>query len=173
MQRIDGDAVVVAQPTPVAESAPGYFGRGNPALNQKSTQVTADWLNQVQEELLAAIVAAGLTPSKTDNDQLLEAILLLASGAPAAVTQTMTTSAAVSSGVTVVFIDCTSGSVTATLPAASSKRKILFIRIDSTANTATVQRAGSDTILGANSVEIDGYGSKLELIPTGTTWFQC
>ena len=76
MHRIDGDNVAVALPTPQAVGGTvGYFG-GEDAT--PGTQVTGDWLNAVQEEILGPVVAASITPSKTARDQLLKAIRLLA-----------------------------------------------------------------------------------------------
>lgn len=45
---------------------------------QVGTELDEDWLNAVQEEMLAPIVDAGLTPTKGTNNQLLQAIVLLA-----------------------------------------------------------------------------------------------
>lgn len=62
------------------------------------------------------------------------------------------------------LVDATSGSIILTLPAANSSTtyalKYKFIRIDNTtANTVTIQRAGSDTIDGvATSVRLNGIG---------------
>lgn len=51
----------------------------------------------------------------------------------------------------VIFIDCTSNNVTITLPAANTALGwlCLFIRIDTSANTCTIQRAGSDDLNNA------------------------
>jgi len=173
MHRID--SLHAVEELPVFEAVgdiAGYFTEGTPSLGIEATEVKGDWLNAVQEELLAIIVAAGGTPTKGTNTQVRDAILSLLS-APSAggLVQTMTTSAAVAAGVTKVFIDCTAGNVTATLPAASTGREIEFIRKDTTSNVATIQRAGSDLLLDQTSVELLGYGNKLKLLPTGTVWF--
>lgn len=44
--------------------------------SQKATQLTPKWLNAVQAEILAPIIAAGITPGD-DNDQLLQAVRIL------------------------------------------------------------------------------------------------
>jgi len=41
-------------------------------------------------------------------------------------------------------VDATSGNITVTLPSITGQTKIGFVRLDSTANTVTIQRAGSD-----------------------------
>mgnify|MGYP000886385404 CR=1 FL=1 len=76
MHRIDGDNVAVSLPTPQSVGGTvGYFAAEDVI---PATQVTGDWLNAVQEEILGPIVAASITPSKTSRDQLLKAIRLLA-----------------------------------------------------------------------------------------------
>ena len=70
MHRIDGDGAV-----------DGRFVTGDPQTGQKATQVTAAWLNSVQEEILGVITAAGIVPAKDNDSQLLAAISSLASSA--------------------------------------------------------------------------------------------
>lgn len=72
----------------------------------------------------------------------------------------------------VIRVDATSGSVTITLPAASNAGALLRIkRIDGSANTVTVQRAGSDTIDGATSFTLTQYQSRDLVAPnTGADW---
>ena len=52
----------------------GQFTEGNPSIGQAATQVSADWLNRIQEELLAIVLAAGITPDSEDNAQVLAAL---------------------------------------------------------------------------------------------------
>ncbi|HWJ72418.1 MAG TPA: hypothetical protein VNX29_04550 [Kaistia sp.] len=56
----------------------GFRGR-NAIAGVAGTEVKAAWLNGVQEELMAVIEAAGLTPSDADLAQLLKAISKLGS----------------------------------------------------------------------------------------------
>ncbi len=56
------------------------FASGTPGT-VAATVVTDDWLNGVQEEIVSAVEAAGLTPD-ADTDQLAAAIGLLAGSAP-------------------------------------------------------------------------------------------
>lgn len=53
------------------------FTEGNPGAGTPATVVTDDWMNMVQRELVALVAAAGLTPTKGDDDQLLEAFTVL------------------------------------------------------------------------------------------------
>lgn len=73
MYRIDNATALAAlpMPNPVGPTVPGYFT--NSGLNQ--TIVDGDWLNAVQEELIAVIANAGITLSKTTRTQLLQALL--------------------------------------------------------------------------------------------------
>lgn len=56
------------------------FTEGNPSLNIPATEVSDDWLNDVQEELATVIEDAGITLSKGTQDQLKDAILAMISG---------------------------------------------------------------------------------------------
>lgn len=78
MFRIDGPSRAAALPAPAAAgtgaSSPGYFTRGDPSSGVPPTTIDADWMNMVQEELMAPVLAAGLSPSKTNRSQLLAAM---------------------------------------------------------------------------------------------------
>lgn len=74
MYRIDTDRAASVMPTPAPAGAEGFFTRGNPAASIPATEVPADWFNLVQEELRAAVVAAGLVPDKADWTQLAQAV---------------------------------------------------------------------------------------------------
>ena len=75
MHRIDSSGTLASLPAPAAPGATaGYFTGGNPGLGQAATIVSADWLNAVQEELLAVMAAAGVAPSKTTRNQLLTSL---------------------------------------------------------------------------------------------------
>ncbi|BCF88661.1 hypothetical protein [Paraburkholderia largidicola] len=77
MYRIDDATAATSLPAPEAASAEGFFTEGNPATGTPATNVRGSWLNMIQEELRAVVVAAGLTPSKTTYNQLLAAIAIL------------------------------------------------------------------------------------------------
>jgi hypothetical protein len=50
------------------------FTNGNPGTGVAATVVDATWMNMVQRELVALVEAVGLTPTKGDDDQVLEAL---------------------------------------------------------------------------------------------------
>ncbi len=65
--------------------APGFapgnlFTEGNPALNIPATEVSDDWLNDVQGELVTVIEGAGSTLVKGTITQLQSAIFAIAGG---------------------------------------------------------------------------------------------
>ncbi len=55
----------------------GQFVNEDPALGRAPTLVTADWLNAVQNELVAVVEAAGLALDKANSTQLLGALRAL------------------------------------------------------------------------------------------------
>jgi hypothetical protein len=60
MHRIDSDGATVDN----------QFTEGNPATGTPATQVSDDWLNDVQENICEVIEDAGLTLAKGDHSQL-------------------------------------------------------------------------------------------------------
>lgn len=79
MQRVTRSTAVAVLPAPPAGAgSPGYFSGGNAGTGTPATVPGYEWFNGVQEELLAVIVAAGLTPSAADNTQLLQAVTQIA-----------------------------------------------------------------------------------------------
>lgn len=74
MFRIDVATATGSIPTPAAAGTGGYFTNGNPGLSQPATIVDQDWLNSVQEELVAIATATGTALSKTTRTQALTAI---------------------------------------------------------------------------------------------------
>lgn len=77
MQRIDVASATAMLPTPAAAGTPGYFTDGDPVGGQAATVLPADFVNMLQEELMAPVLAAGLTPSKTNRSQVLAALTAL------------------------------------------------------------------------------------------------
>lgn len=71
MHRIDG-------PNATPE---GLFTEGNPAVGAEATEVTADIMNALQEELVNVIAASGQALNKPDNTQLRKAIEALVANA--------------------------------------------------------------------------------------------
>ena len=52
----------------------GMFDPGDPFIPRPATQLTYEWCNAVQEEIVGVILAAGVTLNKADNAQLLQAL---------------------------------------------------------------------------------------------------
>ncbi len=78
MHRVDTSTNVTVLPAPKPAGTPGYFSEGNESSGAKATYPGPDFFNSLQEEVVAPILAAGLTLSKSDNTQLLQAIIALA-----------------------------------------------------------------------------------------------
>lgn len=72
MFRIDDPGAAASLPTPASAGTQGYF--------QSGTIVTADWLNAVQEEIVAVLAAAGASPSKSTRTQLRDALRTIHGG---------------------------------------------------------------------------------------------
>lgn len=68
MQKIAGDGATVD----------GHFQDADASIGQVATEITDEWLNSVQDELVNVVQAAGLTLNPADNAQLLGALQLLA-----------------------------------------------------------------------------------------------
>ncbi|GAB7527902.1 hypothetical protein PS3A_03080 [Pseudomonas sp. 3A(2025)] len=64
MHRIDGPGATLDN----------RFTEGDPVGGVQATVVTAPWLNDIQEELLSILAAAGIAPAKGTQDQVLKAI---------------------------------------------------------------------------------------------------
>lgn len=78
MHRVDTATAVAAPPAQNPAGTPGYFSQGSPTGSPPATVPGQDFYNSVQEELVGAIVGAGLALSKANNGQLLQAIIALA-----------------------------------------------------------------------------------------------
>lgn len=78
MQRIATSTAVATRPTPSSTGTPGFFTKGSAAAGTPATVVSDDFLNDVQETLLAPIEGTGQTATAGKNDQLLLAIRTLA-----------------------------------------------------------------------------------------------
>ncbi|KFX64273.1 hypothetical protein KBK24_0121805 [Burkholderia sp. K24] len=69
------NSVVAAQADAApATGTPQFATDGNPATNVPATQWPAYQYNAIQEELIAILTAAGITPDRTNNSQLAAAI---------------------------------------------------------------------------------------------------
>jgi len=77
MYQIDVSTAATTQPAATSLGAIGYFTDGNPATATPATLVPAEFLNATMLEILNAITAAGLTPTKSTYNQLATAITTL------------------------------------------------------------------------------------------------
>ncbi|MCA8195487.1 hypothetical protein [Burkholderia vietnamiensis] len=80
MYQYDDPTAVASMPIPAEAGTAGFFTDGSPAGGVPATILRADFMNSVMMELLNVIEAAGITPSKTVNSQLLAAIQTLFQG---------------------------------------------------------------------------------------------
>lgn len=78
MQRVDTSTSVTDLPAQNDAGTPGYFTQGNAASGLAATSPGQDWYNIVQEELMAIVEAAGITPDKATTNQVLQAIMKIA-----------------------------------------------------------------------------------------------
>ena len=88
-------------------------------------------------------------------------------------TATKTSDYTVASSDTVILADATSGAINITLPAASGAAgaRCFIKKTDSSSNTVTIQRSGSDTIDGGTSAVIRVQYTCLQLVSNGSNWF--
>lgn len=68
MHRVDTSTAVAVMPAAEAPGVPGFFTKGDPVGGLPATVLGQDFLNMVQEELIAVLVAAGMTPDQTKVD---------------------------------------------------------------------------------------------------------
>lgn len=88
-------------------------------------------------------------------------------------TSTKTSNYTITGTDVVIFANATSGNVTITLPTASSNAGYRFYvkRIDSSGNTCSVARSGSDTIDGQTSMSLDLQYTCLTVVSDGSQWY--
>lgn len=91
MHRIDTPSNANSVPAPLPQGTPGYFKEPDPGQHN-GTEVSADWLNAVQEEIARVVEDLGGTLSKADNQQLKALLGPLVKGIRAAASDTGTVS---------------------------------------------------------------------------------
>lgn len=74
MYQIDAIGSVSTLPAPAAAATPGFFTNGNPAISEQATILDGDWFNALMMELINVVEAAGISPTKGTNTQVLAAI---------------------------------------------------------------------------------------------------
>ncbi|MDS0794710.1 phage tail protein [Burkholderia pseudomultivorans] len=78
MHRIDHPTAVADKPAAEAPGEPGFFFKGDALSGRDATWMTADWANDIQENIATPIEAAGIALAKGDGTQLMLAIKTLA-----------------------------------------------------------------------------------------------
>jgi len=75
-----------------------------------------------------------------------------------------------------VYVDATAGAVTLNLTAAATlggRFRFNVMKIDSSANTVTIDPAGAETVNGAATLVLGSRYKVAELFCTGTAWYAC
>jgi hypothetical protein len=167
MYFIDNATAAPTRPAAGAAGTPGYFTNGNPATGVRPTILDQAWLNAVQQDLTAVIVAGGLTPTKGVDSQLLAAIQAI--GAVSAAPRLLAASTVLTQG-GAYLLNTTSGSFNVTLPVAPAQPCYLtFIDAKLTwkANPPTLLLGGASLFNPVTGAVIPG---DLTLNVKGLTW---
>lgn len=133
-------------------TADSLFQEGNPSTGTKGTKVTADWLNDMQEEVCTLIEAAGIALDGAKQDQLLSALLQLAAGGVGGV-KTITFADSpynVTAADGVILADCSAGNVVVNFlsAAVASAKRITIKKIDASANAVKCTPQAAETVEG-------------------------
>ncbi|MBU6246476.1 MAG: hypothetical protein KGN77_01870 [Xanthomonadaceae bacterium] len=139
---------------PPASGTPQYATDGNGG-SIAPTIWQAYQYNQIQEELIAAITKPNITQSNASTTQLVQSILRIAAGNIATINANGTLTA---DNAGTVLAGAAGGNVAVTLPAAAAAGvlplRIQFCRTDTSANSFTINCAGSDKILPGTATSI-------------------
>lgn len=170
MQRVTRSTAIATQPPPPGSpGAPGFFTGGDPGGGVPATIPGYEWFNSVQEELAGIVLRAGLALDGADQAQVRKALDRLHGGGLRGVTANTTLTA---DDAGVVLVNAAGGNVTVTLPAAAAANgrplRLVLARTDTSANTVTIQRAGSDTIEGLTSLLL-AQRRRLTLVSDGVS----
>lgn len=169
MQRVTRASAVTVQPARPASPGPaGFFTGGNPGGGVPATVPGYEWFNDVQEELVNAILRSGIALSGGDQQQLIKALDRLFGGGLRTLTANATLTA---DDAGLLLVDASAGNRTHTLPVAASVGgrpiHLTFVRTDTSANSVTIQRAGADTIEGLTTISLPP-GGRLVLVSDGS-----
>ncbi len=132
-------------------------------LEQKLEKILKD--NEKYIKALKDLSSGGSSFWATQNLTVMSKSLKLRS-------QTITTNYPASSMDFMVLGNATGGNITVTLPPATNTGLLLLVeKIDSSANTVTISRLGSDTISGNTSITLSTqYGGRLLIADGALTW---
>ena len=167
MDRITGPYVGTLSP-----GARRSWQNVNPPTVPNGTQIDGGYMTAQQEELLAIIESAALTPSGGNTAQILQAARRLFSGNYTGLSQAVNGSSVTltADNAGVVAVDATAGNMTLTLPAANAASGAVataavanmlaftFLRLDNSSHTVSIVPAGSDS---AAQVGLSGTGFTL------------
>ncbi len=147
MKLIDNGTQVASLPAArTAVGTPGYGFNGDPGTGTP-TIWDPDTANTLLAELAGLVLASGITLDRANNAQVLAALVRL-TGLGVTALSANTTLTVDQAGL--ITVSAASGNVTLTLPANNGANgkplRYTFIRTDQSANTVTLQRAGSDTL---------------------------
>lgn len=166
MHRIDGYGATVDNL--FTEGSPG------PGVPVPPTDVTADWLNDHQENVCSVVEAAGIALVKGDYTQLLTAILRLQGGVA---TRTVAASGAILGTDSVLLVDCTAGPVTLTLlsAAAPTARALTVVKTDATDNAVTLQAQPGQTLPTSEgrqqTADLTMQDESIRILPDGVSHY--
>ncbi|MDA8049954.1 MAG: hypothetical protein M0002_08110 [Rhodospirillales bacterium] len=124
------------------------FQDQNLSIGQAGTEVTAAWMNDVQEELIGGLIAAlGLAPTIGAQRQIQQALWRKFGGNLTTITATATLTA---DNAGLVLASASAGNVVLTLPAAAGAGgmaiPLTIVRTDASANSLTVVPQGTDQL---------------------------
>lgn len=158
------------------------FRDGDLATGILPTDLDAAWFNGAQEELLAIIEGAGIAADAAVLTQVRQAIKRLAGANVTTVNFAASPFALTADHAGMVLVDATAGNVVINLPAANVLAGLpyAFRRVDTTANTVTVNRAGADTVdeggvsftltsKGVQKIGADGISKWVTVIPVAAS----
>lgn len=201
MDRTYESGAAGSPPSAPASPSSGYPTAGNPSLAVPATKPGPWWYHMIAEELMAVVLAAGLTPDHTDTNQLLDALRAAGvfqtaaqfdSDTSVATTEFIkrhgveystiatyvapgTLTAAAAGQFAVLSIG---GGGTMTLPSASAFVSGTSILFQANGANQIVARQGSDLIYTSGGVSLTsitmGDGDTLLLVSNGSTnWSAC
>jgi hypothetical protein len=169
MFRIDDASAQGSLPAPEAAGAEAYFTEGNPIGPVPATPVRASWLNMIQEELRAIVVAAAIIPSKSIYNQVLTAINALIAAMPRLGVgqswQNMTASRAIAT----VYTNTTGGPIMLSINVNEASFNTLVVGGLTVVNTTLDANAGSYQI---TSVIPNGTSYSMGTPGTILSWFE-
>lgn len=137
---------------------------GSPAGSPSAPATPSGWIALAQVLVAASTGIAG-SSSYTDVRPRFK------KGSGWKSVQAVTSSTTADIDAEVITVDATTGSVVLTLPAVAAVlgKEYHIVRIDSSANTATVKGNGSELILDQNSQGLTGFGSSLNPVAISST----